>query len=169
MRKPIYSNIDTMWKLERRVAYVDQHSRQRAGEVQGDDRGFQNTIVNIHLLSNFEPFRWGDPSFVRETNRSFVRIGIGGVHVYPLRYWDWPNSADKTDPLLNQTDRDWIWFASWARYSWNPERDAQKEHSHWATQFARRFGVPNGIDAQGTALASSEWESVDTFAAEHVA
>jgi hypothetical protein len=130
--------------------------------------GSKNTIVNIHLLSNFEPFRWGDPSFVRETNRSFVRIGIGGVHVYPLRYWDWPNSADKTDPLLNQTDRDWIWFASWSRYSWNPERDAQKEHSYWTMQFARRFGLPNGIDAQGHSTGVVGMESVETLAAEHV-
>ena len=81
----------------------------------------------MHLMSNFEPFRWGNPDFVRETTRNFVRIGIGGVHVYPLRYWDWPNSADKTEPLLQQTDRDWIWFASWARYAWNPERDPKLE------------------------------------------
>ncbi len=94
-------------------------------------------------MSNLEPFRWGDPDFVRQTVLNFVRIGIGGVHVYPLRYWDWPNSADNTTPLLQQTDRDWIWFASWARYAWNPERDPKLETTYWTTQFANRFAVPN--------------------------
>ena len=28
---------------------------------------------------------------------NFQRIGIGGLHVYPLRYWDWPYAADNTD------------------------------------------------------------------------
>ena len=166
--KPIYSNIDTMWKWNGESLTWTNIRGSVLEKFRVMIAGSKNTIVNIHLLSNFEPFRWGDPSFVRETNRSFVRIGIGGVHVYPLRYWDWPNSADKTDPLLNQTDRDWIWFASWARYSWNPERDAQKEHSYWATQFARRFGLPNGIDAQGHSSEVVGMESVDTLAAEHI-
>ena len=69
---------------------------------------------------------------------NFQRIGIQGVHVYPLRYWDWPNTAD--NPPLNQLDRDWIWFDAWARYAWNPNRDPQKEHIYWAQRFAERFG-----------------------------
>ena len=98
-------------------------------------------IANVHLLSNFEPFRWGDPDFVRQTLSNFVRIGIGGLHLYPLRYWDWPYTADNTTPRLNQMDRDWIWYQSWSRYAWNPERDARKEHDYWVDQFAQRFGT----------------------------
>ena len=107
---PLYSNIDTMWKWNGE-SYTWTNIR---GPVK--DRfeklvaGSNTTIVNMHLLSNLEPFRWGDPDFVRQTIVNFVRIGIGGVHVYPLRYWDWPNSADNTTPLLNQPDRDWIWY-----------------------------------------------------------
>ena len=77
---------------------------------------------------NLEPFRWGDPDFIRQTESSFVRIGIGGLHLYPLRYWDWPYTADNTMPRLTQMDRDWIWYQAWARYAWNPERDPAKEH-----------------------------------------
>jgi hypothetical protein len=167
--KAIYSNIDTMWKWTgESLTWTNIRGSVRQ-KFQTMVAGSNNTIVNIHLLSNFEPFRWGDPDFVRQTSRNFVRIGIGGVHVYPLRYWDWPNSADKTEPLLNQTDRDWVWFASWARYAWNPERDATKEHTYWSTQFARRFGIPNGIDADGHSSSPVVgMESADTMAAEHI-
>jgi len=137
---PLYSNIDTMskWNGESltwtnvRGTIRDEFERLVA---------FSNvTIANIHLLSNLEPFRWGDPDFIRQTVLNFQRIGIGGVHVYPLRYWDWPVSADKTEPLLEQTSRDWIWFDSWGRYAWNPNRDPALEHTFWSSQFAARFG-----------------------------
>ncbi len=98
-------------------------------------------IANIHLLSNLEPFRWGDPDFIRQTEMNFQRIGIEGLHLYPLRYWDWPYAGDDTQPPLLQTDRDWIWFAAWGRYAWNPNRDAEKEHAYWAARFAERYGA----------------------------
>jgi len=98
-------------------------------------------IANVHLLSNLEPFRWGDPDFIRETLTSFERIGIGGLHLYPLRYWDWPVVGDRTEPLLLQTDRDWIWFEAWGRYAWNPNRDTEKEHAYWVERFAEKYGT----------------------------
>jgi hypothetical protein len=139
--KPLYSNIDTMWKWNGesltwtniRGSVRDRFEKMVAGS--------NVTIVNIHLLSNLEPFRWGDPDFVRETLLNFERIGIGGLHLYPLRYWDWPVSADNTTPLLQQTERDWIWYDSWARYAWNPNRDPKKERAYWISQFAQRFGT----------------------------
>ena len=137
--KPLYSNIDTMWKWNGesltwtniRGPVLDRFKLMVAGS--------NVTIVNIHLLSNLEPFRWGDPDFVRQTILNFQRIGIGGLHLYPLRYWDWPYTADNTTPRLLQTDRDWIWYESWARYAWNPNRDPQKEHTFWVAEFANRF------------------------------
>jgi hypothetical protein len=140
--KPLYSNIDAMWKWNGesytwtniRGPVLDRFKTLVASS--------NTTIVNMHLLSNLEPFRWGDPDFIRQTVLNFVRIGIGGVHVYPLRYWDWPDSADNTTPLLNQTDRDWIWYEAWARYGWNPERDPKLEHTYWVGEFAQRFGTP---------------------------
>ena len=95
--KPLYSNIDTMWKWNGESltwTNIRGRVRQKFQKLVADSN---DTIVNIHLLSNLEPFRWGDPDFVRQTVLNFVRIGIGGVHVYPLRYWDWPYSADNTD------------------------------------------------------------------------
>lgn len=162
----LYSNIDTMWKWNGESftwTNIRGPVKQRFETLV---KGSNDTIVNMHLMSNFEPFRWGDPDFIRETTRSFVRIGIGGVHVYPLRYWDWPNSADKTEPLLQQTDRDWIWFASWARYAWNPERDPKLEQTYWTEQFARRFAVPGNLDSAGHSPLVVGAESADVFAAQ---
>lgn len=164
--KPLYSNIDSMWKWNGESftwTNIRGSVRERFQMMVANSN---DTIVNMHLMSNFEPFRWGNPDFVRETVTNFVRLGIGGVHVYPLRYWDWPVSADKTQPLLLQTDRDWIWFASWARYAWNPERDPELEKQYWTEAFARRFAVPGAIDAQGHSDAVAGMESVETFAAE---
>ena len=141
--KPIYSNFDTMWKWNGESltwTNIRGSVKQRFDEMVA---GSNNTIVNIHLLSNLEPFRWGDPDFVRQTILNFQRIGIQGLHLYPLRYWDWPVSADNTTPLLQQTERDWIWYQSWARYAWNPNLDATTEHTYWVQQFAQRFAVPN--------------------------
>ncbi len=137
---PLYSNIDTMWKWNGesltwtniRGPVEDRFNKLVAGS--------KTTIVNIHLLSNLEPFRWGDPDFIRQTILNFQRIGIGGLHLYPLRYWDWPVSADNTLPRLQQIDRDWIWYESWARYAWNPNRSPEAERIYWIGRFAERFG-----------------------------
>ena len=129
--KPLYSNIDTMFKWNgESLTWTDVR-----GPVEDEFKKLVAAsnieIANIHLLSNLEPFRWGDPDFIRQTESNFVRIGIGGLHLYPLRYWDWPYTADNTTPRLMQMDRDWIWYQAWARYAWNPERDPAKEHAYW--------------------------------------
>jgi hypothetical protein len=164
--RPLYTNIDTMWKWNGESltwTNIRGSVRQKFQSMVSESN---DTIVNIHLLSNLEPFRWGDPTFVRETENNFVRLGIHGVHVYPLRYWDWPYSADKTEPLLIQTDRDWIWFATWARYAWNAERDPALEQTYWSEQFARRFAVPGGVNAEGHSANVIGLESIQTMAAE---
>ena len=163
---PLYTNIDTMWKWNgESLTWTNIRGSVRQ-KFESMVKESNDTIVNIHLLSNLEPFRWGDPTFVRETENNFIRLGIRGVHVYPLRYWDWPYSADKTEPLLMQTDRDWIWFASWARYAWNPERDPALEQTYWSEQFARRFAVPGGVNAQGHSSRVVGLESIKTIAEE---
>jgi hypothetical protein len=98
-------------------------------------------IANVHLLSNLEPFRWGSPEFVQETVTNMVRHGIRGLHLYPLRYWEWPVTADNTKPLLLQIDRDWIWFETWARYAWNPVRNRTAEREYWIGRFADKYGT----------------------------
>ncbi|MGH9607741.1 MAG: hypothetical protein ACRD3N_18795 [Terracidiphilus sp.] len=138
---PLYSNIDTMFKWNgESLTWTNVRGgvRQRFQQLAAESN---IAIANIHLLSDLEPFRWGDPTFIRETIANFPRIGIEGLHVYPLRYWDWPYAGDKTTPRLMQTQRDWIWFQAWGRYAWNPFRDPAKEHNYWVQQFANRYGT----------------------------
>lgn len=135
---PLYKNICTMYKWNgESLTWTDVR-----GEVLRMHRSLVDLgathIANIHLLSNLEPFRWGAPSFIQETMKSCRRIGIQGVHLYPLRYWDWPNSAD--NPPEIQFDRDWIWFEAWARYAWDPNRDATAERQYWIARIAGRYG-----------------------------
>lgn len=98
-------------------------------------------IVNIHILANLEPFRYGSPAFIMKSMQAVkYRQHANGLHVYPLFYWDWPYTADNVSPRLRQFDRDWIWFAAWARYAWNPDRDPETERMYWSEELAERFG-----------------------------
>jgi len=137
---PLYANIDTMFKWNGESLTWTDVRGPVLDRFKMLEENSNVTIANIHLLSNLEPFRWGDPDFVRETVTNFQRIGIGGLHLYPLRYWDWPYAGDDVQPILDQTDRDWVWFEAWGRYAWNPNRDAEKEHAYWAGRFAEKYG-----------------------------
>jgi hypothetical protein len=137
---PLYSNIDTMFKWNGESLTATNVRGPVLDRFKMLAENSNVAIANVHLLSNLEPFRWGDPDFVRQTLSNFQRIGIGGLHLYPLRYWEWPVAGDDTAQLLEQTDRDWIWFESWARYAWNPNRDPEKEHVYWAARFAEKYG-----------------------------
>ena len=137
---PLYSNIDTMFKWNgESLTWTNVRGTVRDRFTMLAENS-NAAIANVHLLSNLEPFRWGDPDFIRQTLTNFQRIGIEGLHLYPLRYWDWPWAGDKTEPRLKQTERDWIWFAAWGRYAWNPNRDPEKERAYWTAQFAARYG-----------------------------
>jgi hypothetical protein len=136
---PLYKNIYTMHKWNgESLTWTDVR-----GEVLRMHQslvGLGSThIANIHLLSNLEPFRWGSPEFIQKTMQSCARIGIKGLHLYPLRYWDWPNSADNPPELA--IDRDWIWFEAWARYAWNPDRDPAAERQYWIGRIAEHYGT----------------------------
>jgi hypothetical protein len=137
---PIYSNIDTMFKWNGESLTSTNVRGPVLDEFKMLVESSNVAIANVHLLSNLEPFRWGDPDFIRQTETNFQRIGIEGLHLYPLRYWDWPYAGDNTDPPLPQTDRDWIWFEAWGRYAWNANRDPEKEHAYWVSRFAERYG-----------------------------
>jgi hypothetical protein len=137
---PLYSNIDTLSKWNGESLTWTNVRGPVLDRFKMLAESSNVAIANVHLLSNLEPFRWGDPDFIRQTEANFQRIGIEGLHLYPLRYWDWPYSGDNTETPLLQTNRDWIWFEAWGRYAWNPNRDPQKEHAYWAAQFAERFG-----------------------------
>ncbi|MBN1507427.1 MAG: hypothetical protein JW955_11305 [Sedimentisphaerales bacterium] len=98
-------------------------------------------VANVHILANLEPFRYGAQRFIRKSVlASRDRLGAKGLHLYPLFYWDWPISPDKTTVPLKQWERDWIWFEAWARYAWNPDIDEADDRAYWISRFTERYG-----------------------------
>ena len=113
-------------------------------------------IANVHILANLEPFRYGDQRFIQKSVQAMRdRLGARGLHLYPLFYWDWPDSPDivagvadpgllsarpATSKPLKQWDRDWIWFEAWARYAWNPDIDPATDHTYWTDRIADHYG-----------------------------
>ncbi|HTR39985.1 MAG TPA: hypothetical protein VMH87_00020 [Pseudomonadales bacterium] len=104
-------------------------------------------MVNIHLLSNLEPFRYGDVVFIQKcVQASRDRLGATGLHLYPLSYWNWPNSPDAVAPSLLQWHRDWIWFEAWSRYEWNPDIPEAQDHAFWISRLADFYGNTNAAE-----------------------
>jgi hypothetical protein len=114
-------------------------------------------LVNVHILSDLEPFRYGATEFIRKSVlASRDRLGASGVHLYPLSYWNWPYSPDLTDPSLKQWDRDWMWFEAWARYAWNPDVSAVADRAYWIGRLTEYYGnvqaaekILNAVNAAG--------------------
>jgi hypothetical protein len=104
-------------------------------------------LVNIHILSNLEPFRYGAQRFIQKcVQASRDRLGARGIHLYPLSYWNWPYSPDIADPPLKQWERDWIWFEAWARYAWNPDIPEKEDHAYWVSRLAEFYGNTNAAE-----------------------
>jgi hypothetical protein len=104
-------------------------------------------LVNIHILSNLEPFRYGDQQFIKKSVQvSRDRLGASGIHLYPLSYWNWPYSPDIADPPLLQWHRDWIWFEAWARYAWNPDVPENEDRAYWISRLAEYYGNTNAAE-----------------------
>ncbi|HPO70426.1 MAG TPA: hypothetical protein PKV53_08960, partial [Anaerohalosphaeraceae bacterium] len=104
-------------------------------------------VVNVHLLSNLEPFRYGATDFIRRCVLACRdRLGAQGVHLYPLAYWDWPNTPDKVNPYLKQYKRDWLWFEAWARYLWRLDRDPVQDQQYWIRRLTEMYGNPEAAE-----------------------
>lgn len=144
---PLYKNIYTMSKYtgeslttyEPRGPWAETH-RQLAAAAPVH-------ISNVHILANLEPWRWSSPLFVKKTVDAMHNVDhANGLHLYPqASYWDWPYSADKIgeNGRLMQTDRDWMWYATWGRYSWKTEQtigDSEYEAKYWRKQIADFYG-----------------------------
>jgi hypothetical protein len=98
-------------------------------------------LINVHILANLEPFRYGAQRFIQKSVQAGRdRLGAKGLHLYPLFYWDWPVSPDK-GVTLKQWERDWIWFEAWARYAWNPDHAEQGERAYWVGRLADVYGT----------------------------
>lgn len=136
----VYSNLftETKYNGESLTTYEPR------GKVQQTHQNMAKLgphLVNVHILSNLEPFRYGATEFIRKSMiASRGRYGASGLHLYPLAYWNWPYSADKTEQPLKQWDRDWMWFEAWARYSWNPDVPAAEDRAFWIGELANFYG-----------------------------
>jgi len=99
-------------------------------------------LANVHILANLEPFRYGAQDFIRKCMLAARdRLGAGGLHLYPLAYWAWPEAPDATEKPLSQLERDWIWFEAWARYAWNPDVDPAADREYWLNRLTERYGT----------------------------
>ncbi|WP_295768267.1 hypothetical protein [uncultured Mucilaginibacter sp.] len=145
---PIYKNLYTEAKFNGealttytpRGPWAELHrTLSRLGSVQ---------IENVHILANLEPFRYGSADFIQKSVEAMHNTyEANGLHLYPqASYWDWPYTADKTDPRLLQIDRDWIWYKEWARYAWKCNRDRAQEIKYWGKLLAGMYGC---TQAQG--------------------
>ena len=142
MALPLYNNLYTMHKFngeslityEPRGSWAEIHQElSKLGPVH---------ISNVHILANLEPFRYGSPDFIQRSVTAMHDIqGANGLHLYPQSaYWDWPYTADNTNPRLLQIDRDWIWYKAWGRYAWNCRRNRDDEIEYWSDQLESYYG-----------------------------
>jgi len=100
-------------------------------------------LINVHILANLEPFRYGAQRFIQQCMQAARdRLGALGLHLYPLSYWNWPDAPDKTNMPLLQYRRDWIWYEAWARYAWNPDIDPATDRAYWIGRLAAVYGTP---------------------------
>lgn len=100
-------------------------------------------IENVHIMANLEPFRYGASGFIHECVNGMRTVMEGkGLHLYPqASYWDWPYSADSVKgKRLLQIERDWIWYAAWARYAWNNNRSSLAEKDYWTWRLSTKYG-----------------------------
>ena len=139
---PIYKNLYTMHKYNGESLTTYQPGGPWA-EIHKDLSSLGSIhISNVHILANLEPFRYGSPDFIQKSVQAMHNIhGANALHLYPqASYWDWPYTADKTEPRLKQVERDWIWYKAWARYAWDDGRDRNEEIRYWTSQLGDFYG-----------------------------
>jgi hypothetical protein len=143
----IYKNIYTEAKYngESLTTWEPRGVRQKVH--QDMSRLGSTHLINVHILANLEPFRYGDVDFIRKcVLAGRDRLGARGLHLYPLCYWNWPDAPDLADPPLAQIQRDWIWFEAWARYSWNPDVDQASDHEYWISRLTSIYGTRSAAE-----------------------
>ena len=136
----VYSNLftETKYNGESLTTY---EPRGKAAETHRNMAKLGPHLVNVHILSNLEPFRYGAQRFIKKCMQaSRDSLGASGLHLYPLAYWNWPYSPDIADPPLKQWERDWIWFEAWARYAWNPDVPEAEDRAYWVGRLADFYG-----------------------------
>lgn len=139
---PLYKNLYTMTKYngEALTTYTPRGPWAQLHRTLAETGTVE--IENVHILANLEPFRYGSADFIQKCVQGMHRFDeSNGLHLYPqASYWDWPYTADKTQPRELEMERDWIWYKEWARYAWNCHRDRDAEVKYWSEELANKYG-----------------------------
>jgi len=135
----LYPNLFSMVKYNGE-SLTSETPRGKYQQFHKDMAKYSGThMANVHLLSNLEPFRYADFSFIWNSCKAVRdRLDGNGLHLYPLAYWDWPNTPDKAPGT--QFERDRLWFEIWARYCWKLDRDPAKEREYWIGRLTEIYG-----------------------------
>lgn len=136
----LYPNLFSMVKYNGE-SLTSETPRGKYQQYHKDMAKYSGThMANVHCLSNLEPFRYADFSFIWNSCKAIRdRLDGNGLHLYPLGYWDWPHTPDKAD--ITQLERDRLWFEIWARYCWKPDRDPAEEREHWIGRLTDIYGT----------------------------
>jgi hypothetical protein len=136
----LYPNLFSMVKYNGE-SLTSETPRGKYQQYHKDMAQYSGThMANMHLLSNLEPFRYADFSFIWNSCKAIRdRLDGNGLHLYPLNYWDWPNTPDTAE--ITQIDRDRLWFEIWARYCWKLDRDPAVEREHWIGRLTETYGT----------------------------
>jgi len=143
---PLYKNLYTMHKYNGE-SLTTYEPRGSWSKIHTDLSSLGSVhIANVHILANLEPFRYGSPDFIQKVVHAMHNIhGANALHLYPqASYWDWPYTADKTEPRLKEMERDWIWYEAWARYAWNVNRDRNDEIRYWSKLLGNVYDCGEG-------------------------
>lgn len=151
--KMLYPNLWTMYKHNDEML-MSHKTCDRNCELA---ERYSSHIVNVHLCSNLEPFTWSGARFIQKTAKEVVKQGGTGLHIYPLRYWDWPDSSH-VHPLGDQLDEHFIWWSAWGRYAWNPQRGEQEENRFWIKALQGHYRIS---EVEAEALLTVFNESAD--------
>ena len=142
----MYSNLFTMSKYNGE-SLTTWEPRGKDADIHRAMSNLGPHIVNVHILADLEPFRYGDTEFIKKcVQASLNSLDATGLHLYPLSYWNWPYSPDIAGPPELQWQRDWIWFEAWARYSWNPDVPEKEDHAYWISRLADFYGNTNAAE-----------------------
>lgn len=136
----LYPNLFSMVKYNGE-SLTSETPRGKYQQYHKDMARYSSThMANVHCLSNLEPFRYADFSFIWNSCKAIRdRLDGNGLHLYPLGYWDWPNTPDKAN--ITQFERDHLWFEIWARYCWKLDRDPAEEQEYWVGRLTDIYGT----------------------------
>ena len=98
----LYPNLFSMVKYNGE-SLTSETPRGKYQQFHKDMAKYSGThMANVHLLSNLEPFRYADFSFIWNSCKAIRdRLDGNGLHLYPLAYWDWP--IRRTRPLAHNS------------------------------------------------------------------